>query len=404
MLNHSARRTALVPLLLLAALAACSAPNLPTATGDKTPGAIHHVEALDSYKLATLRLMLWWADVPEPVTVSRGIRLYRIEYWTTDPHGEPTVASGLAAAPKKDPLRGVVSYQHGTTPNRHAAPSKPTLHEGVLGSAVFAGAGYLFLAPDYIGLGTSMEPHPYLHAETAATTTVDLLRAAKTLLEALGMACPDEVFLTGFSQGGHATMVAHRALEKMEDPPFKVAASAPVAGPYNLRHITFPAAMQGASSADSLYMAWVTEAFCRIYEEAPETVMAEPYAEQAAGLFDGEHEPEEIMAALPANPRDMFSKAFLDAFDNNKSHWFLDALQENSVLQWAPKAAVKMYYGDNDVDVPPDEAKSGAAALSQRGANAEAISVGPYTHDVSILHAVPKIRKWFDQIAAKTSE
>ena len=391
----------LLVLLAVLAVAGCGSPTLPSTTGDKSPGAIHHVEPLDSYTATTLRLMLWWADLPEHLTVSTGVRLYRVEYWTLDPQGKPTVASGLVALPKKGPLRAAVSYQHGTTSNRHLTPSKPTLHEGILGATLFAGAGYLFTAPDYIGLGTSREPHPYLHAETAASSTIDLLKAAKTLAESLGFSCPPDVYLTGFSQGGHAAMAAHRALESTPNPPFRVKASAGVAGPYNIAGITFPAALEGKSGGDSLYLAWTSLAYSIIYNQPLDSLLASPYAEQAPVLFDGEHEGDAVMAALPPKPREMFTKEFLDAFDNKKPHWFLEALDKNEVFRWTPKAPVRMYYGDHDVDVPPQEARAAETEFQKRGADAKAISVGPYEHDVSILHAVPKVRAWFDELSAE---
>ena len=378
----------------------CSSLVLPAGGGDKSPGSIQHVEPLDAYTATTLRLMLWWADLPESVTVRNGIRLYRVEYWTLDPHGAPTVASGLVALPKKGPLRAAVSYQHGTTSNRHVTPSAPTLHEGVLGSALFAGGGYLFAAADYIGLGTSREPHPYLHAETAASSTIDLLKAAKTLAESLGFTFPPDVYLTGFSQGGHATLAAHRAIEAMENPPFKVKASAGVAGPYNIGGITFPAALEGKSNGDSLYLAWSSLAYSIIYNQPLDSLLVDPYTQQVPILFDGEHEPDAIMAALPRKPREMFTKEFLDAFDNKKPHWFTDAMGKNEVFGWTPKAPVRLYYGDLDVDVPPQEAKSAETEFRNRGADATAISVGPYEHDVSILHAVPKVRAWFDEMTS----
>lgn len=395
------RKRAVFVLLALMAVAACSAPKLPAGAGDKTPGALELVEPLGRYSATTMRLLFWWGELPEPVRVTTGMRMYRLHYWTTSPEGSPTVASGLVALPKKGALRGVVSYQHGTTSNRHVSPSKPTLHEGVLGSALFAGAGYVFAAPDYIGLGVSREPHPYLHAASTASTTIDMLMATKTFVEAMGLTCPRNLYLVGFSQGGHATLAVQRALEALEAAPMRVKAAASAAGAYNLADITFPAVLEGKSSAHSLYLAWLVSAYCRIYKQPLDSMLASPYAEQVDTLFDGEHEPDAISAALPAKPRDMFRKEFLDAYDTKQSNWFFDALRQNEVFQWTPKAPVRLYYGDDDIDVPPQEAKAAAAEFVKRGADAKAISVGPYTHDVSIMHAVPKIRAWFDELAGE---
>jgi dienelactone hydrolase len=120
-----------------------------------------------------------------------------------------------------------VSWQHGTTTQRSEVPSKPTPDEGVVASLVFAGHGYLLAAPDYLGLGTSEGRHPYYHAESTAASVVDLLRAARRLAEARDLAWPEPLFLTGFSQGGHASIAALRELEAAAEPGLRVTGARP---------------------------------------------------------------------------------------------------------------------------------------------------------------------------------
>jgi len=366
-----------------------------------TEGPLHAVKPLSHYGKYTLRALLWWADLPTPVTTQNGMDLYRVEYWTTKPDGARALASGLVAAPRTKSWRGVVSYQHGTNVNRHETPSRPTLGEGVLGGGLFAGNGYLFVAPDYLGLGTSHEVHPYLLADTAANTTVDLLKAAYQFAECLGKPWPGSIFLTGFSQGGHATLAAQRKLEALGDPRLQVKAVASIAGAYDLANIAFPFALQGGSEAHSLYLAYMINAYSAAYHQPLSSVFAAPYAELVPNLFDGEHDPEAFEKALPRQPRDLFTPAFLSDYDQGRPTWLLTALDQNETFRWTPVAPLRLYYGEADADVCPRESIEAAARFSKRGSQVQAISVGKYRHDESIYQAIPQVRRWFDEMTAK---
>jgi len=160
-----------------------------------------------------LRALIRWQGLANTFPTQYGVSLYRVRYWTTGADASLTVASGLVAFPRGSRLRGVVSFQHGTASERVSAPSAPDPSNGVLAAAAFAGRGYLLVAPDYVGLGVSAVPHPYLHADSEADAVVDLLRAARDVVAAAGADWPDALLLTGFSQGGHATLAAQRLLE-----------------------------------------------------------------------------------------------------------------------------------------------------------------------------------------------
>lgn len=381
----------LVPVVLGCAGHAKFDPVPPGASN--APGTVVSVKHLESYRAPTLRVMLWWADLPGPVRVRHGVDLYRIEYWTTNYDGQPTVASGLLAAPRNVAPRGVVSYQHGTDPTRSLTPSKPTLGEGVLGSAVFAGGGYLFVAPDYIGLGTSRQMHPYFHTKSTVSSVVDCLRAAEACCEVLKLKWPDSIYLCGFSQGGHATIATHRELERLNDPHLKLVASAPVASPCDLDTTSFPHALDYGGT---FYLAYLANAYCRIYGHPAESLLAQPYAETIPRLFDGDHKPEAIEAKLPKTARELFTKEFLDAYDAKQATWLLTAIAYNEVGPWPCKAPMRLYYGTKDNDVSPVEGPAMAAAMAGRGGNASVVCVGEYDHNESVVRAIPFIRQWFD--------
>ena len=87
--------------------------------------------------------------------------------------------------------------------------------------------------------------------------------------------------------------------------------------------------------------------------------------------------------------------AFIEAAQNNRWHWFLDALADNSVTAWTPRAPIRFYYGSADTEVPPEESRNAATALNQ-----EAIDLGPLEHDPALAAATPRIIAWLDDLSA----
>lgn len=344
-----------------------------------------------------LRAMVWYADVPRAVPIETGATLYRVTYRTHDAAGKGVEASGLVALPHELPLRGVVSYLHGTSTLRSNAPSAPTL-EGRLVAAGFAGGRYLLVAPDYIGLGVSTDTHPYLHVGATVNAAVDLLRAAREFCRDEGIAWPENLNLIGFSQGGHATAAVQRHLEAHAEPGFVVRAAAAVDGPYDLAGVAFPFALAGGAPSHSLYLAYIVRGYAALYGHPIGSLLREPYASRVQNLLDGTHDNDAIVAGLPVQPRDMFSTEFLAAFDAGAQNWFMDALASNEALRWTPRAPLRLYYGNLDVDVSPRDSVAAADTMRRNGGNAVAISVGDYDHNGAALAAFGDVRSWFDEL------
>jgi hypothetical protein len=366
--------------------------------GDQ-PGALVTVERIGKYPSFAVQYILNTVDLPEPIDVAYGITLYRVQYRTTNYDHSVVVASGLVAVPNGSVSNSVVVYHHGTNAERGLAPSQGGEREVLFIAAATAGTGNVLVAPDYIGLGTSRAVHPYMHSKTTASTSIDFLHAAHALVGHLRGKWPASLYLIGFSQGGHATFAVQRDLEKLHDTRFEVKASAPIAGPFHLREVSFPQALTGATDFDAFYLAYIANSYAHVYDRPLNSILTSPYVEKVPVLFDGDHTTEEILAAMPDDPRDLFNPEFLDAYDHGKSHWFLDALAENDVDDWTPVAPVRIYFGDDDVDVLPEEARRAEAAMKQRGADVGAISVGPYNHRASVRRAVPQALRWFTDLA-----
>jgi hypothetical protein len=228
--------------------------------------------------------------------------------------------------------------------------------------------------------------------------TLDLLRAARQVTSDLHRRWNPNLYLTGFSQGGHSDAVMQRALERLSDPAFHVRATAAVAGAYNLADMSLGFAMKGRSPEDSIYLTTVALSYATFYDKPLESVLNQKYADIARRDFDGDHE-DALEASMPSNPRLLFQPAFLRDFDTHGDDWFIDAMRKNEAYDWVPRAPFRAYYGTKDVDVTPEESKYFAQHAKRNGGNVTAIAVGPYDHDQSVLHAAPLIRRWFDSLS-----
>ncbi|MCA6299743.1 MAG: hypothetical protein IM624_11160 [Phenylobacterium sp.] len=230
------------------------------------------------------------------------------------------------------------------------------------------------------------------------SVTLDLLRIVARGLGGRLPAGGGELFIAGFSQGGHDAAVIQRALESAERPSMRVRATAAIAGAYDLAGISIPFALKGRSEGSSTYLGLAAQSWATYYGHPLETLMTEPATKLVRQALDGTHGAD-VLKLLPRDPREMFRSDFLDAQANGGSHWFLDAARANEAWNWMPKAPFRAYYGTQDVDVSPQESIVFAEASAKRGGNATAVDVGPFGHGESVLHAVPLIRKWFDELS-----
>ena len=65
-----------------------------------------------------------FSDYDIPLNINFDVSLYRVEYHTIDPHGSPTIASGVLAIPLSQSVaRPFFSYQHGTVLKRNSVSS-----------------------------------------------------------------------------------------------------------------------------------------------------------------------------------------------------------------------------------------------------------------------------------------
>ncbi len=343
-----------------------------------------------SYSPLKSRALLTLAGV-KGITVRHAVDCWSVVYPGRDGQGRPVRLSGLLALPRGVAARGLVSWQHGTTTTRSDVPSNLST-EGLAAAIVFGANGYAAVAADYLGLGVSPLVHTYYAADDTAAAVIGLLDVVKEIPGVPG-APP---FLIGFSQGGHASLATQRALEAAGRP---VLGCAPVAAAPNLRTISLPAAMTGQAVQASLYLSYLARGLAARYAQPLDSALTPEMAALARRLYDQPHKPDEIIAALPKDPRRLFVPEFLAALDGQGTHWLVDAAAANEVSHFKPKASVRLYYGSADIDVTPKESVTTARMFASAGADARAIDLGPVDHNASALKAGPLALAWLEALA-----
>ena len=208
------------------------------ANGQNENSYLVSAEELGSISSAVITLGLVALDAYDPDENIHDVTLYKITYNTVDVFGNPTIASGALYVPQTDsdsvPL---ISYQHGTVMNRNQVPSRSSEDPSGL---FYSAYGFITALPDYLGMGDNPGLHPYLHWESEATASLDLIRAARELLHDSLQIRDGKLFLTGYSQGGHATMALHKYIQTNNlQSEFNVEASAPMSGPYSLSYAQY---------------------------------------------------------------------------------------------------------------------------------------------------------------------
>ena len=364
----------------------------------RPPGTIVSLKPIGWYPALVNRMVLGLAKVAPVIPVEHGFKPYRLVYWSTT-NGEPVLVSALVSLPTGAPPSGLVLWMHGTNTDRSNSISRPSLQEGIAVSAAFAGGGYAVIAPDLVGLGVSQAPQAYLHNPSTLAVTRDLLDIAARGLGGLLRQPGRDLMVAGFSQGGHAAAVIHRALESDPSPVMRVRATAAIAGAFDLAGVSIPFALEGRSASSSVYLGLAAQSWATYYGHSLETLLTESGKARVSQALDGSHGAD-VLELLPRNPREMFRADFLHAQAAGGQHWFLDAAQANEARDWTPRAPLRAYFGTRDVDVTPQESLSFAKASRHRGGNVEALDLGPFDHGESPLRAVPLIRKWFDQLTS----
>ena len=328
-----------------------------------------------------------------------GVEVHRLIYNTIDPFGAPTIASGAVVVPvSSDCYHPIAAYMHGTILNRQDVPSR--LSGEILVGYFLGATGYVGVLPDYLGLGDSPGPHPYMHAASEASASIDMLRAAREFCEAREVLLNGQVFLTGYSQGGHTCMATHKAIQELYPDEFNVTASAPCSGPYDVSGVQAEVITSPDPYPAPYYLPYVLFSYNYVYDLVPDIgdVLKSPYDALLPPLFEGNNGSGPVDAVMPNVPREILEDQVLQDFIDDPDHFFRVALRDNDLYDWVPASPVRMLYCESDSHVSYENSIVTRDAMVAAGATqVQAMSAGAgFDHGDCAFPALLMAKNWFD--------
>ncbi|HLF65951.1 MAG TPA: T9SS type A sorting domain-containing protein [Saprospiraceae bacterium] len=344
--------------------------------------------------------------------VRTGVSLFKITYMTSDVHGLTDTASGLLVLPEislNDALPMVI-YQHGTTNGPMDVPSR--LAAGSNEAFAYGAMGYVTIAADYLGLGDHVGFHPYVHAKSQASAALDLLFAVTEWIEVMtGEGWIGDLFVSGYSQGGHAAAAIQKELEDNWSLVYPVTASTPMSGPYSLSGVMYDRIISDEIYYSPAYIAYITlayqEAYGNFYSELSDFFkpayipIIENFRNHVTTTtsmnFALVFQIYEELGFGTCRPKTMFKDSVLQAIIGNENHPFRVALRDNDLYDWTPQAPTRLYYCTSDEQVPYQNSIVADSVMRINGAtDIASVNFGMLSHSGCATPAIEASIAFFD--------
>ena len=352
------RSFSLTSVLLAAALVACGGGDDDPATPEQPPENSAPGALLSGSMVNTITPAQITQAFKDPESHIQGgivprysVSSYRLNYVTTDKNGAKVTASGLVSVPVKTAgaRSPVLSYQHASTFRNNQAPSIKV--EAVEPPLVLASLGYIVVSPDYVGFGASYGvEHPYLTSSPSSRAVIDMLSAAQTWRRQAGVVDNGQLFLAGYSEGGYATMAAHRAIHQQGgELKTQLQAAVPGAGPYDVQET-------------------LDEQLDRVRKLFPPlALLIDPdHLSDASESVRNEVRRLLLRQMVPEDGDVRYQTLFMDRFLADDKAGI--AAEHSVHLGWAPSVPVYLFHGRGDLTVPYSAAESARDTLRAAGA------------------------------------
>jgi hypothetical protein len=335
------------------------------------------------------------------IPVKNDVDIYEIVYKAPWIDGSWIEASGIVFIPRTGKPLPTMMYGHGTQIHKHREISDDDAQLGIcLG---FATNGYLSLFPDYYGIGKGTSRHLYQHSWSEAMSFVYMLYAVEELKYKLDFERNDQLFLTGYSQGGHASFAAHKYLEKLNDPRFKVTASSPMSGAYDMTgeqekfmHQEYPRPFYLPYLLISYQVAYNIIDIDNVYD-----MFRSPYDTLLPYYFEDNQDKDlyGLDKIMPKIPKEVAKQKYIDEYDSDPDYLFKQKLRENNLTDWAPRAPVMLCYCKGDREVSYKNSEVAYANMKSMGVeNIKLNNLSDYLdHNSCAGFAVLATKSYFDR-------
>jgi len=301
------------------------------------------------------------------IPIRNAVDVIEITYTSKWHDGSLVKASGLVFLPIgiKKPSPELI-YLHGTKIEKLRRIN--LLHGEQSICAGFAADGYIVAMPDYLGIGQGERFHLYQHAETQSQASVDMLRAIRQLLIDEKVQSDNRLFVTGYSQGGHAAMGLHRDIQQNFSTEFNVVASSPMSGPYDLSGVQSESLFEPYEFPS--YLPYLLKAYHDVYKLTNDdfhTLFKSPYDSIILHYYTGAYAIWDINPHLPMLVTEMLKDELVAQFKRDSNFSLRKALKANDVYDWSPQAPMQICYCLNDEQVTYKNALVAAEKMKANG-------------------------------------
>lgn len=286
------------------------------------------------------------------VKVRNAVDMYEVTYKGMWLDSTFIIAKGVMYVPKAAKPSAEMVYCHGTRISLNQTYGIQDLEQVVC--MMHAVDNYVAIFPFYYGFGGGEKEHVYQDAWTEAMATTYMIKACREIYPQIGRSNSGQLFLTGYSQGGHASLATHKMLESGSFPEVKLTASSPMSGAYDMTGVQSKTMFKNYDQPHYLpylilsyqyaYHLWPGDVY-EVFKEPYRTKMREVFAQPRVKDFG------DVNAMLPRVPGEMLVDSVVERFNSDTSFAFTCKLKENCLCNWVPKAPVQFCacYGDNEV-------------------------------------------------------
>jgi Secretory lipase len=226
-----------------------------------------------------------------------------------------------------------------------------------------------------------------VHAATLASATININRAARTFLAdpSINRTTNGQLFLTGYSEGGYATLAAQRLMEQSLASEFPITASEPGAGPYDISGTTV-SILSSPTLSQPAFAGFLLKAYDSIYNTPSQLshYFTTTYVSVVDTHFDGSFSRSQITADLggaDVATNALFNQTFLTSYLGAGETALKNHIKENDIYDWAPKVPTRLFHSPEDDTVPFANTTTAEARMKANGSTTVTV--------VDICPAVP---------------
>lgn len=349
-----------------------------------------------------------WKDKGVPriaLPVKLGMDVYELIYMVPWIDGTMRKASGVYYVPRTDKPVPYFMYGHGTQIEKHREITDKDAQLFICMS--FATDGYAAMFPDYYGIGKGEGKHLYQHAWSEAQSFIYMLYAVDELNKQLNVKHNGQLFVTGYSQGGHASFAAQKYLEELNDPRFQVTATSPMSGAYDMTGVQEDYMFQ--EYPRPFYLPYLLLSYQHAYNimdsENPYDVFRAPFDTLFPKFFEENDKRtlDELNKYLPKIPKDVVKESYINAYLNDPEFPFKKRLEENNLTDWKPKAPVQLCYCKGDKQVNYQNSEVAYQKMTALGVNTIKLNnlSDELDHNTCAAFAVLATKSYFDRYKKK---